>query len=119
MEMKSRHSKLGAVLCGLLALVSLTLMVGCADDLYASCDLDPNSLDEAVSSCGLNDTDALKNCVVENQVQCDTRVCARYESSDPFCTKRCSDDSDCPSGACLEFVFQTGDFYCVENVLVN
>ena len=92
--------------------------VGCTDDLYAPCDLDPNSPDRAVAQCGQND-ESSKSCVVDNQIQCETRSCGRFEGSDPFCTQKCASDGDCPAGKCLEFVFQTGERHCVENALVN
>lgn len=103
----------GLVISGVLALASLTILSGCADDLYASCNLPDDSEDPAVRFCGSNDG-ADKSCVVENQPQCDTLVCGRFNGSQPFCTKRCTDDSDCPAGICTEFVFQSGAKYCVE-----
>ena len=96
-----------------------TLFVGCADDLYAPCQLDPQSGDQAVRECGLDQQGSDKSCVVENQVQCDTRVCGRYQGSAPFCTQPCSSDSDCSGGVCVEFVFQSGVSYCVENILAQ
>ena len=115
----STRNWVGGLFCAALATVSLLIMVGCADDLYAPCQLDPNSNDDAVSNCGADTGSEDKSCVVENQVQCDTRVCGRFSGSDPFCTKRCTEDGDCPGGLCVEFVFQTGDKYCVENALVE
>jgi len=100
-----------------LGVVSLALLVGCADDLYAPCTLDPSSPDLAIQVCG--DRTKELSCAVDNYVQCETRVCARYSGSSPFCTKRCADDSDCPAGRCLEFPFQSGKQYCVENQLVD
>lgn len=117
--MKRKLNWVGLGLSGALAAASLGLLVGCADDLYAPCDLDSSSPDLAVRTCGDNSGSEDKSCVVENQVQCDTRACGRYGGSEPFCTKRCSEDGDCPSGLCLEFVFQSGVKYCVENKLVD
>lgn len=100
-----------------LATLSMALLVGCADDLYSPCTLDPGSPDIAIATCGANDGIA-RSCVVENQLQCDTRACGRYQGSEPFCTKKCGDDSDCPSGTCLELVFQSGQKYCVQDELL-
>lgn len=111
------RNRWGLAICGGLGALSLSLLVGCADDLYAPCTLDPSSPDLAVQLCG--DTSRELSCAVDNYVQCETRVCARYSGSAPFCTKRCSDDSDCPAGRCLEFPFQSGKLYCVENQLVE
>ena len=112
--MRDWSHRVGVVVSMSLAAGSMALLVGCADDLYNPCDLDPNSPDPAVSTCGQNDGLA-RSCVVDNQIQCDTRSCGRYQGSDPFCTKLCTDDGDCPSGVCLEFVFQTGRRYCVQD----
>lgn len=117
--MNRKLNLVGLVFSGALAAMSLGLLVGCADDLYAPCNLDASSPDLAVRTCGDDSGTEDKSCVVENQVQCDTRACGRYSGSEPFCTKRCTDDSDCPSGLCLEFVFQSGAKYCVENALVD
>ena len=86
----------------------------CADDLYAPCDLASNSPDPAQAYCGSDDSN-LRSCVVENHIQCDTRACGRYQSSEPFCTKACTDAADCPSGQCIELVFQSGRKYCVQD----
>lgn len=104
----------GLVFTGALAVLSLVVFTGCADDLYAPCDLDPNSQDPAVQLCGSDEGGTDKSCVVESQAQCDTLICGRFNGSSAFCTKRCSADSDCPSGICTEFVFQSGAKYCVE-----
>ena len=115
--MNGMGKRLGMVCCAVLAAVALTLMVGCADDLYQPCQLDANSPDPAVSTCGSNDGPT-RGCVVDNQIQCDTRSCGRYQGSDPFCTKQCTDDGDCPAGRCVELVFQSGRKYCVEEALL-
>lgn len=112
-----RRNQLGLMVTGVMCAVSLILLAGCADDLYAPCTLDPSSPDPAIQLCGDRSQDL--SCAVDNYVQCDTRVCARFSGSEPFCTKRCTDDSDCPAGRCLEFPFQSQKKYCVENVVVD
>lgn len=107
---------------GLLATIglasgSMVLLVGCADDLYGTCYLDPNSPDQQISNCGRESSVVDTGCVVSNQVQCDTRVCGRYQGSDAFCTKLCTSDGDCPGGFCDEFVFQSGERYCAPSDL--
>ena len=97
--------------------VALVVVVGagCASDLYAPCTLDEESADQTVRQCAQGGSGSRKlSCRVLNQIQCDTRVCARYEGSASFCTLRCQDDADCPAGRCLEFPFQSGEAYCVE-----
>ncbi len=104
--------RLGVLVSVALTTLALGLMAGCADDLYADCQLDPNSPDPAISTCGSDDGPS-RGCVVENDLACDTRACGRYQGSTPFCTKACTDDGDCPAGACREFVFQSGRKFCV------
>jgi hypothetical protein len=117
MAMRNWSSKIGFGLTACLAAGALALMTGCADDLYAPCDLDVNSPDQAVAACGSNDGPA-RSCVVDNQIQCDTRSCGRYQGSDPFCTRQCQSDGDCPGGVCTELVFQSGVKYCVQQDLI-
>ncbi len=111
---RQKRNWLGLMVSGILALASLVIFTGCADDLYASCNLASDSQDAAVRFCGSDEGGTDKSCVVENQAQCDTLICGRFNGSDPFCTKRCSSDADCPAGICTEFVFQSGVNYCVE-----
>ena len=96
-----------------------SLFVGCNDDLYAPCPLDPASPDRAVAECGANDDIGARSCVVDNQVaNCDTGACGRYQGSEPFCTKQCTTDDDCDGGRCVEFVFQSQRNYCVQQELL-
>ena len=88
-------------------------VVGCGDDLYDPCELDASSEDVFVRECA-QDT-GNRSCSVEGFLQCQTRICARYEGSDAFCTVACQSDADCPAGQCREFVLQTGRRYCVRN----
>lgn len=97
---------------------SIFFLSSCVDDLYASCVLDPASKDEAVAACGRNDGSA-RGCVVESGTSCETGTCGRFSGSNPFCTRSCTEDSECPDGKCMEFVFQTGEKYCVETTIVG
>ena len=69
------------VKAGGLSLVLLTLTLGCADDLYAPCDLASNSPDPAQAYCGSDDSN-LRSCVVENHIQYD--FSARYRVTPKF-----------------------------------
>lgn len=107
--------------CSLLSLrwaalaLALLVLSGCNDDLYAPCDLEEDDGDPLVRECAAPPVNTEgKSCSVTS-LQCDTRTCARYNSSEPFCTKRCNTDADCGSvGVCKEFVFQSGERFCVE-----
>lgn len=117
MVTRNWSNKLGFGITVAMAAGAMALMVGCADDLYTPCDLDSASPDAAVAACGSNDGPS-RSCVVDNQIQCDTRSCGRYQGSDPFCTRSCQDDGDCPGGFCTELVFQSGAKYCVQENLL-
>lgn len=100
-----RHFLGGSLLVGALLALAVTL-TACGDDLYASCDLEPGS------RCGTPDANV--SCVEEQNLQCDTRICARYKGSEPFCTTTCQSDGDCVAGKCIQFPFGSGTSYCVE-----
>ncbi len=91
------------------------LSVACGDDFGTECTLPDNEfVDQA---CGASDENTTQSCVVENIIQCDSRLCGVYRGSNAFCTKRCDgkNDTSCPSGAfCSEFVVGTGEFFCVK-----
>ncbi|MBA2661690.1 MAG: hypothetical protein H0U74_05305 [Bradymonadaceae bacterium] len=93
--------------------MSLYLFSGCTDDLYAACTIDPE--DPFMQQCAAPSGSARTSCVVEQQLQCETRICGKYQGSTAFCTIECSADSECADGVCREFVFQSGVRYCVEN----
>ncbi len=95
------------------ALMSLMLVSACTDDLYASCTIDSD--DPFMQQCIADSAQSKASCVVENQLQCETRICGKYQGSPAFCTIECSTDDDCPNGQCEEFVFQSGAKYCVES----
>lgn len=89
-------------------------LVGCADDLYGECQLPETEEGDPLEACEREDESRALSCVVEEQTECDTGACGQYEDSDPFCTMRCESDDDCGAGECVEFVFQSGQHFCVE-----
>ena len=95
----------------LLVGAALALLLGasaCTDDLYASCSLEAGSRCEDPSQTNIS-------CVEEQNLQCETQVCARYEGSDPYCTTTCEVDDDCTAGVCRIFSpFGSSTGYCVE-----
>lgn len=86
--------------------------MGCTDDLYGACEIRPESGDVLEDCLGEGGSQQL-SCVVREQGQCQTGACGRYRGSAPFCTTTCTSDDDCPSGECREFVYQSGERYCV------
>jgi hypothetical protein len=100
--------------CLLLLALALPLLIGaCAEQDFGSpCTLPDSEVVEA--ACSLQSEDITASCVVENIIQCDSRVCGVYRGSNGFCTLECSQDSDCPGDAfCDEFVIGTGVRHCV------
>jgi hypothetical protein len=96
----------GALLFGATLALAVALL-GCGDDLYASCSL------ESGTNCADREDDV--SCVEEQNVQCETQVCARYKGSKPYCTTTCSSDGDCTGGKCRQFPFGSQSSYCVED----
>ncbi len=86
--------------------------LGCADDLYGECSIDPEP-DDPLNACLMEEEGAQQSCVVEGQFECETGACGRYRGSEPFCTQSCTNNDDCGSGFCREFVFQSGTSHCV------
>ena len=96
----------------LLALGASLALLACGDDFGTSCSL-PDS-EEVEAACEGSGPDASASCVVENIIQCDSRICAVYRGSNGFCTKECETNDDCPGDAfCEEFVVGTKRKYCV------
>lgn len=87
------------------------LAMGCADDLYGQCTIDSDDL--LLRECANGEN---TSCIVEEQLECQTRVCGKYRGSAPFCTTPCTSDGDCPNGQCREFVFQSGQRHCVADI---
>ncbi|MEO1272702.1 MAG: hypothetical protein AAFX99_31835 [Myxococcota bacterium] len=105
-------------------ILAAALSAACGDDFGTQCTLPANDVveqvcegEQSVSMDG-QDESSSASCVVENIIECDSRLCARYRGSTPFCTLQCSSDSDCPGSAfCTEFVIGTGKSYCVKGDL--
>lgn len=105
--MQSLRRNWGSALLAGAALALLFGVSACTDDLYASCSLEPNSRCENPEETGIS-------CVEEQNLQCETQVCARYVGSQPFCTTSCEVDGDCPGGFCRTFGLDASVRYCVE-----
>ena len=100
---------------------AMWLCAGCTDDLFGPCDLDTQSLDPKQASCASSKGDAAKTCAIESFLQCDSRVCARYEGSPGYCSQGCQSDGDCDGGGkCRTFnIFSDPPKkYCVPNELL-
>lgn len=101
--------------CGALVIVCLGALLaigasGCSNDLYSRCTPDEDL------QC-----DNGAGCISRPNFDCSSRVCGKYEESDPYCTQQCSSDGDCPDGACkyLAYYKQDQPKYCVPSNLVE
>lgn len=105
--MQSLRRNWGSALLAGAALALLLGASGCTDDLYASCSLEPNSRCENPDETGIS-------CVEDQNLQCETQVCARYQGSAPFCTTTCEVNGDCAAGVCVPFGLDQTVRHCVE-----
>ncbi len=100
----------------LVAVALSTLVLACEDDFGARCTL-PAKVREACEQQGTNGSglESRVNCVMLENIDCSSRVCAIYQDNGPFCTQECKTDSDCPSGSvCRPFtIYEDSDLYCV------
>ncbi len=99
-----------------MVIAACALLAACGDDFGTECTLPDN--DVVRDACASSGGDTNQSCVVENIIQCDSRVCGVFRGSSGFCTKRCDsaeDTTSCPSNAfCTEFVIGTGEFFCAK-----
>lgn len=105
----------------LLALAIGALFGGCADEpLYGGCSYGPTSGPNESTinkNCNHEDGTALFTCVVELHPQCPQDVCLQWKNSEPFCTRRCASDDECPGGTCETYSSTLGKFYCVSDAI--
>ena len=117
---KAETSRLYRIFGAMLFAVLLTT-IGCGDDFGTECALPDN--DVVRDACSSSNSDINQSCIVENIIQCDSRVCGVFRGSAGFCTKPCTGEDDttsCPSNAfCAEYVVGTGEFFCVKNELAG
>jgi len=99
-----------------------------SDEIYSSCEMSKQMKSDcdtarARDECSVYELECYVACAVLEHPSCVEGPCVLYQyrelgsdeyySSGPFCTKACSDHSDCPSGGkCLPML---GKKYCVPN----
>jgi hypothetical protein len=115
--MRDRASLFNPRLATLLLGLALLSCAACAEQDFGSpCALPESEVVEA--ACSPPGDQISASCVVENIIQCDSRVCGVYRGSNGFCTIECTQDTDCPGDAfCDEFVIGTGVSHCVPTAL--
>jgi len=97
------------------ALLAGSLFVAaCEDDFGQRCDL-PSKVEQACKQAGGGSTESHFNCFMKENLDCSSKVCVIYQDSDPFCSKACKKDGDCPGDArCMPFLLdEDRDLYCV------
>lgn len=86
----------------LLGLVLATFATASACDepaeLFHDCPLSQTLL----TACAENSDDAEITCAVKQHPMCEQDVCAKWQGSDSFCSKLCTQPSDCPTGSSCE-----------------
>ena len=87
------------------------LVLGCSDNFGEPCAV-PRVVEE---NCQSPEPGSNTNCVMTDNLSCDSRICAVWQDSAPFCTVDCQDDADCPDEAsCVPFFLdQEADKFCV------
>ncbi len=94
--------------CSTLVVASTLLVMALA---FGACDEDPDFMHCPLSNSIIEVCEqqaggaAVFTCVVEQHPFCVDAICASWEGSDPFCTRACATDTDCPSAStCREYL---------------
>lgn len=89
-------------------------VVGCeADPLYIDCPMS----DAIKKACQEQQATTQLTCVVEKHPFCNEAICAMWKGSDPFCSRNCASDGDCPGGSSCQPYLDLK--FCVENTVVS
>ena len=100
--------------CSLLGLSFL--VVSCGDDFGSRCTL-PTKVQEACQTQGGGGSGLRSriNCVMEENLDCSSRICVVFQDGEPFCSKACTVDRDCPGNAkCVPLsIYPDSELYCV------
>ncbi len=96
----------------LLVVLFASLAVGCETQApFAECALDEEVTSKNICKGG-EDSAGTTSCVVTSHPHCVESVCLSHFSSEPFCTKACSTDTDCVQGGFC-WAFSETQSYCV------
>lgn len=108
-------------LCRLLLLLTvlacgLVALGGCEDDFGTRCTL-PAKVQDACRGQGSSSSgmQSRVNCVMDENLDCSSRLCVVFQDSDPFCSVSCTTQADCPGDSrCEPFsITDDSDLYCV------
>ena len=98
-------------------LTAAALFAGCGDNYGDPCNL-PRMVEE---NCASGSSDTHINCVMTDNLECGSKICAVYQDSSPYCTLDCAADADCPAGnVCVPFFLDDEtDRFCVAKDLAS
>lgn len=83
----------------LVALLAFVSLGGCdEEEFFRACPLSQRIVDV----CEAESTSTAITCVVEDHPLCDEKVCASWKDSEPFCSRTCNVNADCPEGSTCE-----------------
>ncbi|MCB9733043.1 MAG: hypothetical protein H6745_10575 [Deltaproteobacteria bacterium] len=78
----------------LLSCLAISLLTACPEDeFFQSCPMSESILD----TCRAESQSTTLTCVVADHPQCEEKICAKWEDSEPFCSRECEADADCPA----------------------
>ncbi len=99
---------------GIIAAGMTLCAVGCeADPLYIDCPMS----DAIKQACASQQSTTQLTCVVEQHPYCNEAICAMWQGSDPFCSRTCSGDGDCPSGSTCQTYLDIN--FCVQDSVTS
>ena len=94
-----------------MAMIASAMFSACeTEPLFIDCPLSP-SIKTACEMEQEQTDEAELTCVVAEHPYCLESICASWRGSDPFCSRACEQDADCPADAsCQEHL---GALFCV------
>ena len=94
-----------------LVMLASTILSACeTEPLFIECPLSP-SIKTACETEQQQTDEAELTCVVAEHPYCLESICASWRGSEPFCSRACEADTDCPADAtCQEHL---GSLFCV------
>ena len=105
-----------AALPALACLAALPTLAGCSDNFGEPCGL-PKVVEQ---NCRSDSDESLTNCVMTDALDCDSKLCAVFQNSAPFCSQDCATDGDCPGGSsCQSFFLDEAQKFCVPSDLIR
>ncbi|MFT7579990.1 MAG: hypothetical protein ACI9MR_001657 [Myxococcota bacterium] len=105
---------LRTALAAVLFFASATLLTGCdEEEFFEACPLSESILE----ICEAESANTTLSCVVQSHPQCVEDICAKWEDSEPFCSRVCAVDTDCPAASACESYLEFR--FCVPDEILN